>query len=246
MTGRQDSNFDIISLTQQLERQGPRAALAWARATFGQRLAVATGFGPSGIVILHLVSQIDPATKIFYLETDMLFGETLALRDRLQERLGVVVEAVHCGLSLGEQAARYGEALWRHDPDRCCALRKVAPLRRCLAEKGAWVTGIRRDQSPSRAATQVVAWDEANGLIKINPLAAWTSDQGWEYIQAHDLPFNPLHQLGFPSLGCWTCTRAVLPGEDRRAGRWDGFTKTECGLHLGGRSRTNQIAECQP
>jgi len=229
-----NATIDLKSLARQLEPQGPEAALRWAIAVFGEQLAVATGFGPSGIVILHLVSQIDPGVKAFYLETDLLFGETHALRDRLQERLGLTIEAVHSSLDLEEQAARHGESLWKRDPNLCCYLRKVEPLRRFLDDKQAWVTGIRRDQSPSRAATQVVEWDAGNGLIKVNPLAAWTSEQVWEHIHAHDLPFNPLHRLGFPSVGCWPCTRSVLPGEDLRAGRWDGFAKTECGLHING------------
>jgi len=231
------SPFDLVSLAHRLELQGPEAALRWAIATFAGQLAVATGFGPSGVVILHLVSQIDPETKIFYLETDILFGETHILRDQLQEHLGLTIEAVHSGLSLEEQAAKYGESLWKRDPDMCCALRKVEPLRRYLADKQSWVTGIRRDQTQIRAATQVVEWDDVNELVKVNPLAAWTSEQVWQYIREHDLPFNPLHRLGFPSVGCWTCTRSVLNGENPRAGRWDGFAKTECGLHLNGNNR---------
>ncbi len=228
------TTIDLESVAHQLERQGPEVTLRWAIATFGEQLAVATGFGPSGIVILHLVSQIDPGVNVFYLETDLLFGEIHALRAQLQERLGLKIEAVPSSLSLEEQATKHGESLWRRDPNLCCYLRKVEPLRRYLADKRAWVTGIRRDQAPSRATTQVVTWDAGNGLIKINPLAAWTSEQVWEYIQTHDLPFNPLHRLGFPSVGCWPCTRSVLSGEHLRAGRWDGFAKTECGLHLSG------------
>ncbi len=237
---------DFKHIAQQLEQEGPEATLRWAISMYGGQLAVATGFGPSGIVILHLVSRINPKTEIFYLETDMLFGETRRLRDRLQEHLGVNIRAVHSGSSLDEQAARYGESLWRHNPDLCCTLRKVEPLRRYLADKHAWVTGIRRDQARTRSATQVVEWDNANGLVKVNPLAAWTSDQVWDYIQEHHLPFNPLHRLGFPSIGCWPCTRSVLPGEDPRAGRWDGFAKTECGLHLNETNIEYQYAERQP
>lgn len=236
-----NATFDLKSLTRQLEPQGPEAALRWAITTFTGQLAIATGFGPSGIVILHLVSQIDPGVKAFYLETDLLFGETHTLRDRLQSRLGLTIEAVHSGLSLEQQANDNGEALWRRDPNLCCQLRKVEPLRRFLADKQAWVTGIRRDQSASRIATQVVEWDAGNGLVKINPLSAWTSEQVWEHIHEHDLPFNPLHRLGFPSLGCWPCTRSVLPGENPRAGRWDGFAKTECGLHLNGDNDNGHI-----
>ncbi len=236
---------DLNRIAQQLEREGPEATLRWAISTFGKALTVATGFGPSGIVILHLTAQIDPRTEFFYLETDLHFGETRRLRQQLQDRLGITIRAVHSGLSLDEQAARYGESLWRKDPDLCCALRKVEPLRRYLADKRAWVTGIRRDHARTRANTQVVAWDYVNGLVKVNPLAAWSEAQVWAYIQEHRLPFNSLHPLGFPSVGCWPCTRSVLPGEDRRAGRWDGFAKSECGLHLKTRATRLQSAEQQ-
>ncbi|HMB89222.1 MAG TPA: phosphoadenylyl-sulfate reductase, partial [Rhodothermales bacterium] len=118
------------------------------------------------------------------------------------------------------------------DPDHCCALRKTLPLRRFLADKRAWITGLRRDQSPARAATGFAEWDATNGLVKLNPLAAWTEDLVWQYIHFHDLPYNRLHDKGYPSLGCMPCTRAVRPGEDPRAGRWPGFAKTECGIHL--------------
>ncbi|MFQ5578739.1 MAG: phosphoadenylyl-sulfate reductase, partial [Anaerolineae bacterium] len=169
----------------------------------------------------------------FFIETGLLFQETYALRRQLQARLGLTIEAVYPELDLAQQAAQHSPHLWQCDPDLCCFLRKVAPLRRYLADKRAWVTGIRRDQTPARASAQVIEWDEANGLVKINPLAAWSSAQVWEHIRQHDLPVNPLHRQGYPSIGCWPCTRAVRPGDDPRAGRWAGFAKTECGLHLG-------------
>lgn len=227
-----DTTLELSFLCHQFESQDPSAVLRWAIRTFGTDLVVGTAFGPAGIVLLHLVSQIDPRVKIFYLETDLFFPETYALRDQLQEQLGLTIEAVLPKLSLEQQTAEYGEDLWKRDPDLCCYLRKVEPLREYLADKQAWVAGILREQTPARAATQLVEWNEANQVVKINPLASWTSGQVWEYIQLHDLPFNPLHQHGYPSIGCRPCTRPVKPGEDTRAGRWPGFPKTECGLHL--------------
>ncbi len=227
-----NSTINLTAVARELEAQGPTAVLRWAIETYGDGLAVATGFGPEGIVNLRLVSQIDAAVHVFFIETGLLFPETYALRRQLQARLGLTITAVYPELDPAQQAAQYGPDLWRDNPDLCCFLRKVAPLRRHLAGKKAWVTGIRRDQTPARAGAQVVAWDEVNGLVKINPLANWTSAQVWEHIRQHDLPVNPLHRQGYPSIGCRPCTRAVRPGEDPRAGRWAGFVKTECGLHL--------------
>lgn len=227
-----DATLDLLFLCREFETQNPSAVLRWAIETFGADLVVGTAFGPAGIVLLHLVSQIDPRVKIFYLETDLFFSETCALRLRLQEQLGLTIEAVLPRLSLEQQAAEYGEDLWKRDPDLCCHLRKVEPLREYLTDKRAWVTGILREQTPSRAATQFVEWNEANQVVKINPLINWTSGRLWEYIRKHDLPSNPLHPCGYPSIGCRPCTRPVRPGEDPRAGRWPGFPKTECGLHL--------------
>jgi phosphoadenosine phosphosulfate reductase len=240
MNGQRDGGYEMKSVTasgelkslaRQLEAQGPAAVLRWGIAAFRSDLVIATSFGPEGIVNLHLASRIDPGVHVFYIETGLLFQETYALRDLLQAQLGLTFEAVKPPLNREQQAAQYGENLWQCDPDSCCFLRKVAPLRRYLADKRAWVTGIRRDQTPVRASAQVVEWDEVNRLIKINPLAAWSADQVWAYIEKHHLPVNPLHDQGYASIGCWPCTRPVLPGEDDRAGRWHGFVKTECGLH---------------
>ncbi len=209
----------------------PDVALRWGLETFGQDLALATGFGPSGVVLMHLVSLLEPAMTVFYLDTDLLFDETYALRDRIEARLGLTFTRV-AGPSLDEQAVAAGPALWRREPDRCCFLRKVQPLRHFLATRRAWISGLRRDQSATRADVQIVGWDAANGLVKINPLAAWTSNDVWRYIQAHNLPYNDLHDAGYPSLGCRPCTRPVSVGENERAGRWAGRVKTECGIHL--------------
>ncbi len=219
-------------LNEAFEQASPRDLLRWAGETFGAGLVLATGFGPSGVVLAHLVSGMDPTPTVFYLETDLLFAETYALRDRLAERLGLSFTPVHGGLSLDAQARAHGPDLWAREPNRCCFLRKVLPLRRFLADKSAWITGLRRDQAPSRAGIDLVEWDGANGLVKLNPLARWTDAEVWGYLHRHDLPYNPLHDEGYPSLGCVPCTRPVAPGEDARAGRWSGFAKTECGIHV--------------
>lgn len=214
------------------EGRTPRDILQWGLETFSPDVAMATGFGPSGIVLAHYLAGLNPKTTIFYLETDLLFPETYALRDALAERLGITFIPVHAGVSLERQAEEQGPALWARNPDRCCFIRKVLPLRRFLADKSAWITGLRRDQAPSRANTGIVEWDAANGLVKLNPLAAWTKGEVWRYIHVHDLPYNRLHDEGYPSIGCMPCTRPVASGEGVRAGRWAGFVKTECGIHL--------------
>ncbi|MEZ4711605.1 MAG: phosphoadenylyl-sulfate reductase [Caldilineaceae bacterium] len=228
---------NLTHIARRFEKQAPPALLNWAAASFGQDLVMATGFGPSGVVLMHMVSEMSTVQRrfkpaVFYLQTDLLFPETLALRDRLAEQMGIRFVEVHSGLSLAEQALRYGAELWQQSPNLCCQLRKVNPLREFLSNKRAWITGIRRDQSSTRASAPLVMWDEANQLVKLNPLAGWSSDQIWTYIYQHNLPYNALHDQGYPSIGCTMCTRAVRPGEDERAGRWAGLGKTECGIHI--------------
>ncbi len=215
-----------------LEASSPEMILRWGFDTFAPGIVMATGFGPEGIVLMHLVSQTRPETIVFYLDTDLLFAHTYELRDELIKRLGIRFERVHSGISLPEQARRHGAALWDRDPDTCCQIRKVIPQRRYLANYSAWITGIRRDQTAFRANTSPVEWDYANKMVKLNPLAAWTNAQVWDHIRANALPYNPLHDQGYPSIGCWTCTKAVAPGDDPRSGRWAGKAKTECGIHL--------------
>jgi phosphoadenosine phosphosulfate reductase len=193
---------------------------------------LATGFGPEGVVLMHHLSQLKPAVGVFYVDTDLLFPETYALRDELAARLGIEFINVHTELSLDAQAEAYGPELWQHDPDLCCHLRKVIPLRCFLAPRRAWISGIRRDQTPARASAGIVEWDNVNQMVKLNPLANWSVDHVWDYIRAHDLPFNHLHRMGYPSIGCWPCTKPVAPGDDPRSGRWAGFNKTECGIHF--------------
>ena len=215
----------------ELEKARPEDVLRWAVDEFDDDLALATGFGAEGCVLVAMLSKISPGTRIFYLDTDLLFPETYALRDQLQARYGVRFERRATRLSLGNQAIEYGERLWERQPDLCCRLRKVEPLKEMLSGLRAWVTAIRRDQSPERASVMVVGRDERFGLIKINPLATWSTIDVWMYIVMYDVPYNPLHDRRYPSIGCVPCTTPVRVGETARAGRWRGADKTECGIH---------------
>jgi len=221
----------LNEVSEGMEGQPPETILGWALANFAPQIALATGFGPEGIVLLHLISQLAPETTVFYLDTGLLFKETYELRDRLEAHLGIEFTRV-VGLTVEEQAEQYGPRLWSYEPNQCCYLRKVAPLRQFLSTQKAWVTAIRRDQTQQRATAGLIEWDKLNALIKVNPLANWTSGQVWAYILDHQLPYNPLHDQGYPSIGCWPCTRAVAADADPRSGRWSGFNKNECGIHL--------------
>jgi phosphoadenosine phosphosulfate reductase len=224
-----DGDWRVIS--DEFEAASPEAVLRWAIEEFGPAVALATGFGAEGCVLVSMLSAINPGTRIFYLDTDLLFPETYALRDQLEARYGVHFERRATSLSVSDQAAQYGERLWEREPDLCCRLRKVEPLREMLKGLRAWVTAIRRDQSAERTHTGFVEWDRKFGLVKINPLAAWSAHDVWNYIAKHDVPYNPLHDQGYPSIGCVPCTTPVQIGELPRAGRWRGNVKSECGIH---------------
>jgi phosphoadenosine phosphosulfate reductase len=224
---------DLKAISDEFETASPEAVLRWAIEEFSPDVALATGFGAEGCVLVSILSAISPTTRICYLDTDLLFPETYALRDQLEARYGVHFERRATSLLVSDQAAKYGERLWEREPDLCCRLRKVEPLREMLKGLRAWVTAIRRDQSPTRAGTAVVEQDEKFGLIKINPLAAWSEHDVWNYIAKHDVPYNTLHDQGYPSIGCLPCTTPVQLGETSRAGRWRGTGKSECGIHEG-------------
>ena len=225
--------FDEIAiLADNFERSYPHEIIAWAAHRFEQDLAMATGFGPEGIVIMHILSQVAPQTTVFYLDTDLFFPETYALRDKLEQRFGMKFERVSTSLGLDQQTEQHGPELWSREPDLCCRLRKVTPLRAYLKTKKAWITAIRRNQTSQRASAQAIEWDQANGLVKVNPLLKWSQDQVWTYIYLYDLPFNELHHKGYPSIGCAPCTRPVAEGADPRSGRWVGRNKVECGIHV--------------
>jgi phosphoadenosine phosphosulfate reductase len=227
---RHDSD-ELKRLSDGFEGAAPDVILRWALEEFGDEAALATGFGVEGCVLIDALARVNAGARIFYLDTDLLFPETYALIERLSARYGVRFERRASCLTLDEQATRRGAKLWERDPEECCRLRKVEPLREALKELRAWVTAIRREQTPARAAAGIVERDAKFGLVKINPLAAWSSRDVWNYVAKHDVPYNPLHDLGYPSIGCLPCTTLVKIGEDPRAGRWRGATKTECGLH---------------
>ena len=227
------SIFDEVAiLADNFERSYPHEILAWAAHRFGQELVMSTGFGPEGIVIMHVLQQVAPEITVFYLDTDLFFPETYALRDKLEQHFGMKFLRLSASLSLDQQNEQYGPELWSREPDRCCRLRKVEPLRAYLKTKQAWITAIRRDQTGKRASAQAIEWDAANGLVKVNPLVTWSQEQIWTYLNLFELPYNELHHKGYPSIGCAPCTRPVAEGADPRSGRWVGHKKVECGIHL--------------
>jgi phosphoadenosine phosphosulfate reductase len=206
--------------------------LDWATDLFGDQIVLTCSFGgASGMVLLDMVARLGRGTPVLFLDTDLLFPETYALAEAAARRYHVKIERRAPGLTLAQQSRLEGPQLYARDPDRCCAIRKVAPLADSLRPYQAWISGIRRDQSSTRAATELVQWSERHNLLKINPLAHWTEREVWRYIYAHDVPYNPLLDQGYPSLGCAPCTRRT-DASDPRAGRWAGFAKIECGIHV--------------
>ena len=213
-------------VTPDLEGLDASGVLAYMVERFHPRLAVACSFQKEASVVLDLMLRVAPDARIFTLDTHVLFPETYETWQRVEERYGITVE-VFQGPSLGRQAATHGDRLWERDPDECCRMRKVDPLIEALSGVDAWVSGVRREQSPVRARTPKLAWDRKHERWKANPLADWTEDDVWSYIAEHDVPYNPLHDSGYASIGCTHCTK---PGAGRD-GRWAGTGKTECGLH---------------
>jgi phosphoadenosine phosphosulfate reductase len=225
---------DLERMKVLAESWKPEAILEWVFSTYGDEVALATGMGVEGMALLHMAHRINPNVKVFTGDTEFLFPETYDLIERVESRYGISIERLYSDLTPQDQERAYGQALWASDPDQCCNLRKVEPLRRKLATLDAWVTAIRRDQTSARAAIRKVDWDQKFDLVKISPLADWTREKVWSYVLENDVPYNPLHDRNYPSIGCTHCTRAVLPGEDQRAGRWSGSGKVECGLHTPG------------
>lgn len=225
---------DFKALSDSFEVKSPQDMLAYAIEKYHPKIVLACSFGAEDVVLVDMVHRINPTVPLFYLDTDFLFPETYATRDRVIERYDLKPAQVIQMKSLltpHQQAESYGEALWTSKPDQCCQLRKVEPLTRVLTGYSAWITGIRRDQAPSRANAGLIEWDQKFELVKINPLARWTSSDVWTYIKIYEVPYNQLHDQNYPSIGCTYCTAPVAPGDDPRAGRWKNFAKTECGLH---------------
>ena len=237
--------IDAARAASELEGSSADEILAWAAAS-GGRASFSTGFGVEGCVLVHLIASAHLPIDVFTLDTGLLFPETYALWQRLEQRYGIAISAVRPEQSVEAQAASVGPALWERDPDRCCGLRKMAPLAQALAGVDFWVTAIRRDQTPERATAPVVERDARYNLFKVNPLVRWTSKDVWRFVHANDVPYNPLLDQGYPSIGCQPCTSAVAEGEDPRAGRWRGREKRECGLHVNPIDLVNPINLIDP
>lgn len=222
---------DWAEINLHLNQATPQEILRWAVETYHPKLTMATAFGPEGCVILHMLAEIEPKVRVFNLDTGYQFPETLRLRDRIAERYGIEVEMVRPADSVATYEARHRGPLYVVDSNQCCHDRKIVPLRGAVQGYDAWISAIRADQSLDRSRSHVVGWDAKFNLAKVNPLLRWTKRDVWAFIVTHDVPYNPLHDQGYPSIGCWPCTRAVGHGDDERAGRWAGQAKTECGLH---------------
>src|SRR5215212_9986489 len=204
--------------------------LRWAYERFGDRMCLTCSWQRQSSVLVHMVSELGLDVPIVELDTQLFFRETYETRDRLVERYGLKLVRPEV-ISVAQQALREGPNLWEREPDRCCHIRKVEPLERALAPYDAWITGIRREQSPTRAGAQKVEWSERYGVWKIQPLVDWNAKRVEAYVFVNEIPYNPLHDVGYPSIGCIPCTRPVVTGEDERAGRWAGADKIECGIH---------------
>jgi phosphoadenosine phosphosulfate reductase len=222
---------ELAEVSQRLEAAEPEEILEWAIQRFSNKFTMATAFGPEGMTILEMLSRISPKTWVFNLDTGYQFQETLDLRDKVKEVYGIEVELLKPELSVEEYEKKHKGPLYVVNPTQCCGDRKLTVLRKAAKGMHAWASAIRRDQSPDRAISPIVGWDKKFHLVKVSPLANWTHKKVWDRIVKRQIPYNPMHDAGFKSIGCWPCTRAVEFGEDERAGRWSGTGKTECGLH---------------
>ena len=222
---------DLARVSAELESATPQEILKWAVDRFAPKFTMATAFGPEGMCIVHMLAEIAPDTPVFNLDTGYQFAETLELRERIKVRYGIEVELKRPKQTVAEYEAANGGPVYSRDPNRCCFDRKISVLQEAAVGFDAWASAIRRDQTPDRAVAPIIGWDKKFGLVKVSPLANWTKKDVWGLITKEDIPYNPLHDEGYTSIGCQPCTRRVALGEDERAGRWSGFAKTECGLH---------------
>ena len=234
------SDDDVQSLAEEFEDRSAEDTIRWALETFGQRVAISTSFQADSMVILDMAHRIDPSVRALTIDTGRLPKETYELIDRVRDHYGVRVEVLYPDATeLSEMVSKHGVNPFYQSVSLrllCCQIRKVNPLAHALEDMDAWISGLRRGQSESRAKTSKIEMDRTHdGVIKINPLADWSHDQVWDYIRTNDVPYNELYDKGYTSIGCEPCTRAIVPGEDFRAGRWwweDGMPK-ECGIHVG-------------
>jgi phosphoadenosine phosphosulfate reductase len=223
---------EIAAANRRLEGKTPQVVLSWAVERFHPRLTMATAFGAEGCCLIHMLAEVEPGVRIFNLETGYQFPETLELRERIKERYGIEVEYICPELTVEEYEEEHGGPLYRHRPDQCCYDRKILPLRRAIVGYDAWISAIRRDQTTDRQQAGLIQWDAKFELVKVNPLLSWTRRDVWGFIHKHEIPYNPLHDRNYPSIGCWPCTQPVGNDDDERAGRWAGRAKKECGLHV--------------
>ena len=229
--GRSDEELrEIVShVGAELELAPAEDIIEWAVATFGERFCVTSSMADA--VLSHVASRVAPGIDVVFLDTGYHFAETIGTRDAVEATLPVNLITVTPKQTVAEQDATYGKDLFNRDPDLCCALRKVKPLEEALAGYDAWATGLRRQETHNRVITPVVGWDDKKRKVKVSPLARWTDEDVDRYISENNILVNPLQYDGYPSIGCWPCTRRVAPGEDARSGRWAGLSKTECGIH---------------
>ena len=230
------SPAQFADLSAHLAASSLSEVLRWAWETFGQSAAIGTSFQGAGIVMLHHAVRAGLPLPIFTLDTGLLFQETLQTKERLEAFLGIEIQSISPVLSLEAQSRELGAELWKTRPDTCCQVRKVEPLREHLKSLSLWITGTRSEQADTRRGVGILErylFDPLSEryILKLSPMVAWKKEEVWEYIREHELPYNPLHDLGFRSIGCRPCTRASGDGESERAGRWTGFDKTECGIH---------------
>lgn len=227
---------ELQALNREFQNASTEEVLRWAWDRYGTRAAIGTSFQGAGLVMMHLCQAQGLRFPVFTLDTGLLFDETRELHERLETFFGFQIESLRPDLTVGQQEEVQGPELWKRDPDLCCTIRKVLPLRNKLSELDCWITGLRRQQSDTRAGIGVLelyVFDETTGreIAKLNPMANWKREDVWAYIHRHGIPYNPLHDRGYRSIGCWPCTAQTTGGEEERAGRWTGFNKVECGIH---------------
>jgi phosphoadenosine phosphosulfate reductase len=221
---------DPGEISVQVEEMEAEEAIAWAIEIFHPKLRFAVSFQKTTSVIVDVAHRIEPEARFFYLDTELLFPETYETRDALARHFRIGFDRF-AGISLAEQTDKLGANLWRRDPDACCGIRKVEAMRAALDGVDCWVSGIRRVDSETRASAAKFGWDRRFGLWKLNPVADWDDKRVWNYIKDHHVPYNALHDQGYPSIGCMPCTTKPGEGEDARAGRWAGTDRTECGIN---------------
>ncbi len=225
---------EILELSEKFESKTAEEVLAWALNKFDLKVALASSFGLEDVALIDMLCKIRPDAKVITLDTGYLFKEALELVETIRRKYSPNLETYRSQTSISEMERTHGERLFEKEPTLCCKIRKVEPLKKALSSLDAWITGIRRDQAPARANSKKIEFDDIFNLVKFNPLADWSIDEVWEYIEKNKVPYNVLHDKNYPSIGCEPCTKPVQAGEDPRKGRWAGKEKTECGLHLEG------------